>query len=329
MAVSINDIKKLRELTGAGLSDCKKALEETNCDFEKAMEEIRKKGKAVAAKREARDAAEGTVVAQANGGYAALIAFKCETDFVASNERFTNLAKKILGIAMEQKPATIADLLATKTDEGTLQDTIEALIAVTGEKMEIGAYETVQGASCVAYNHFNNKLSAIVAFNQEVDATVGKNIASQVAAMNPVAVNSDEVPQEVKDRELAIAVEKSKEEQVAKAIDAALKKAGINPTHVDSEDHIESNTAKGWITPEQAAQAREIKATVGAEKAASLNMTMIENIAKGRLNKFFKDNCLVEQEFVLDAKMTVKQYMDQASKGLTATAFKRVNLNQD
>ena len=330
MAVSINDIKKLREITGAGLSDWKKALEETNCDFEKAMEEIRKKGKAVAAKREARDAAEGTVVAAANGGYAALIALKCETDFVATNERFTTLAKKVLDIAMNEKPATIADLLASKTAEGTLQDTIEALIAVTGEKMEIGAYETVNGASAVAYNHFNNKLSAIVAFNQEgVDATVAKNVASQVAAMNPVAVNQDEVSQETKDREFAIAVDKSKEEQVNKAVDAALKKAGINPTHVDSEDHIESNTAKGWITPEQAAQAREIRAKVSAEKAASLNEQMIMNIAKGRLNKFFKESCLVEQEFVLDEKMTVQQYMDSQSKGLTATAFKRVNLNQD
>ena len=330
MAVSIADIKKLRELTGAGMSDCKKALETTNCDFDAAVEEIRKKGQAVAAKREAREAAQGTVVAAAKDGFGAVVALKCETDFVATNDRFVALANKILDLVMANKPATIDEVLALPTEDGTVKDSIVAQSGVTGEKMELGAVETITGETVVAYNHFNHMLSTVVAFNQaDVDAAVAKNIALQVAAMNPVAVDEASVPQSVKDDELKVAIEKTKEEQVAKAVEAALKKAGINPAHVDSEDHIESNMGKGWITAEQAEQARKIKAEVGAEKAANLPEQMVQNIAQGRLKKFFKDSCLMEQEFVQDAKITVKEYLSQASKGLVATGFKRVNLNQD
>ena len=151
----------------------------------------------------------------------------------------------------------------------------------------------------------------------------------QVAAMKPIALDEKSVPQAVVDEEYNVAVEKSKQEQIQKAVEAALKKAGINPAHVDSEDHMESNMTKGWITAEDVAKAKEIIATVSAEKAASLNMNMIENIAKGRVNKFYKESCLLNQEFIQDAKMTVKQYLQSVDKDLTVVAFKRFTLQAD
>jgi len=146
--------------------------------------------------------------------------------------------------------------------------------------------------------------------------------------MSPVAISEADCPKEVVDTEYKVAIEKTKEEQVQKAVDAALKKAGINPAHVDSEDHIESNTAKGWITPEQAAQAREIIKTVSAEKAANLPAQMIENIAKGRLAKFFKENTLEAQEYQMgDGKQTVKEAIAAVDKDAKVVVFKKFNLN--
>lgn len=145
--------------------------------------------------------------------------------------------------------------------------------------------------------------------------------------MNPVAVNKEAVPQNVIDEELKVAVEKTKEELVKKAVDAALSKAGINPAHVDSEDHIQSNTAKGWLTPEQADQAREIIRTVSAEKAANLQEAMVNNIANGRLNKFFKENTLEEQEYQMgDGKTSVKAAIAAVDKDAKVTVFKRISL---
>ena len=154
----------------------------------------------------------------------------------------------------------------------------------------------------------------------------GHAIAMQVAAMKPVALNQESVPQSVIDEEIRVAVEKTKQEQVQKAVEAALKKAGINPAHVDSEDHMESNMGKGWITAEQVAQAKEIIATVSAEKAANLPEAMIQNIAKGRLNKFFKESCLLNQEFIQDSKLSVSDYLKAADKELTVVDFKRFTL---
>jgi elongation factor Ts len=151
----------------------------------------------------------------------------------------------------------------------------------------------------------------------------------QVASMNPVAVSRDAVPQSVKDSEYNVAVDKSKEEQIKKAVEAALKKAGINPNLVDSEDHIESNIAKGWLTQDEAEKARVIAKDAAAAKAANMPEQMIQNIAQGRLNKFFKESCLLEQEFVKDAELTIGAYLEKASKGLVVTEFKRVNLNED
>ena len=126
-----------------------------------------------------------------------------------------------------------------------------------------------------------------------------------------------------------MAIEKTKAEQVRKAAEGALKKAGLNPNHFDSEDHIESNISKGWITEEEAAKGREIMKAAAEAKAANLPEQMVNNIAQGRLNKFFKENCLMEQEFVQDGELTVGQYLEKVQKGLVAVAFKRVNLNQD
>ena len=169
-----------------------------------------------------------------------------------------------------------------------------------------------------------------MAFNLEgVDPQVGREVAMQIASMNPVAVDRDAVAEEVKRTELEVAIEKTKAEQVRKAAEGALKKAGLNPNHFDSEDHIESNISKGWITEEEAAKGREIMKAAAEAKAANLPEQMVNNIAQGRLNKFFKENCLMEQEFVQDGELTVGQYLEKVQKGLVAVAFKRVNLNQD
>ena len=173
-------------------------------------------------------------------------------------------------------------------------------------------------------------LCTLVAFNKALeDATVGKNIAMQIASASPVAIDETSVPQEVKDSELRVAIEKTKEEQIAKAVEAAIRKTGVNPAHVDSEDHIESNMAKGWITAEQAAMVREIKEKVAAEKAANMPEQMIQNIAQGRLKKFFKENCLLEQEFIWDKNQTVAQYLHSVDKELTVVAFKRFTLRAE
>ncbi len=324
------EITKLRNLTSAGLMDCKKALAETNGDIEAAVEILRKKGQAVAAKREDREASEGCVLAKNDGTFAAVVALNCETDFVAKNAGFIGLATKILDAAMANKPANIDELKAIVLDGQTIADLIVEESGKTGEKMELGAYEFVNAPSTTSYIHQGNKLATIVGFNNEgVDYQVGRDVAMQVASMNPIAVDRDSVPQSVKDSEYNVAVEKTKEEQVKKAVEAALKKAGINPNLVDSEAHIESNIAKGWLTEEEADKARVIAKETAEAKAANLPEQMINNIAQGRLNKFFKESCLLEQEFVKDATMTIAQYLDGVQKGLVAVEFKRVNLNQD
>lgn len=330
MAVTMAEITKLRHLTSAGLMDCKKALAETNGDIEAAVEILRKKGQAVAAKREDREASEGCVLAKNEGDFAAVVALKCETDFVAKNAGFVELTNKILDAAMANRPASADELKAVVLDGQTIADLIVEESGKTGEKMELGAYEFIKAPSTTSYNHLGNKLATIVGFNLEgVDYQVGRDVAMQVASMNPVAVDRDAVPQSVKDSEYNVAVDKTKEEQVKKAVEAALKKAGINPNLVDSEAHIESNIAKGWLTEEEADKARKIAKETAEAKAANLPEQMIQNIAQGRLNKFFKESCLVEQEFVKDATMTIGQYLDKAQKGLVAVEFKRVNLNQD
>ena len=330
MAVTMAEITKLRNLTSAGLMDCKKALAETDGDIEAAVEILRKKGQAVAAKREDRQAAEGCVLSKNEGNYAAVVALNCETDFVAKNAGFVALTTKILDAAVANKVKSLDELKAIQLDGRTIADLIVEEVGKTGEKMEIGAFEYIEAPSTTSYNHQGNKLATICGFNLEgVDYQVGRDVAMQVASMNPVSVDRNAVPDSIIESEKAVAVEKTKQEQVQKAVNAALSKAGINPAHVDSEAHIESNMSKGWITTEQAEQARKIIAEVSEQKAANLPEQMIENIVKGRINKYYKENCLVEQEFIKDGNLTVGQYLEQSAKGLTCISFKRVNLNQD
>ena len=215
--------------------------------------------------------------------------------------------------------------------EGTVQDAVVARSGITGEKMELDGYQTIEAAAIATYNHMNrNGLCTMVALSKAVeDETVGKNVAMQIASAAPVAVDESGVPQEVKDNEYNVAVEKTKEEQVHKAVEAALRKAGINPAHVDSEDHMESNMGKGWITAEDVARAKEIIATVSAEKAANLPEAMVQNIAKGRLNKFLKENCLLSQEYIWDKNQTVEQYLKSVDKDLTVLGFKRFTLRAE
>lgn len=324
------EITKLRHLTSAGLMDCKKALAETDGDIEKAVEILRKKGQAVAAKREDRNAAEGCVLSKNEGTFAAIVALNCETDFVAKNATFVALTQQLLDLAVANKVKSLDELKALTVDGRTVADLVTEESGKTGEKTEISAYEWLEAPSTTSYNHLGNKLATIAGFNLEgVDYQVGRDVAMQIASMNPVAVDQASVPQAVKNSEYNVAVEKTKQEQVKKAVEAAQKKAGINPNLVDSPDHIESNINKGWLTREEADKAIEIAEKVGAEKAANLPEQMIKNIAQGRLNKFYKENCLMEQEFIKDGDLTIGKYLEQSQKGLTVVEFKRVNLNAD
>lgn len=298
MAISIDDIKKLRAMTGAGLADVKKALTEADGDFDKAKDILRERGLAIAAKRSDRETSNGCVLVKAVDGFAAMLALKCETDFVANGKDFIQLTEDILDAAIAAKCKTLDEVKTLKLANGDDAATaVQHRSGITGEKMELDGYDYLEGTNISIYDHMGKHTLATMVQLSGANEEAGHKVAMQVAAMKPVALDESSVPQSVKDEEFKVAVEKTKEEMVSKAVDAALKKAGINPAHVDSEDHIESNTKKGWLTEEDAAKAREIKKTVGEEKAASLNEQMIQNIAQGRLNKFFKESCLVDQEF--------------------------------
>ena len=321
---------KLRKMTSAGMMDCKKALEEAEGDFDKAVGIIREKGKLVAAKRADRETSEGAVKARVAGNKAILVCLGCETDFVSRNSDFQNLANAIADVAIANCPADLDGLKACKMADGyTVEEAVEAQTGKTGEKHVLAYYAIVEAPFVVEYIHtLNGKLGALVGFNKEVPAELAKGIVMQVASMNPVAISPEDCPAEVIENEKKIAIEKTKEEQVQKAVDAALKKAGINPAHVDSEDHIESNTAKGWLTPEQADKAREIIKTVSAEKAANLPAQRVENIANGRVQKFLKENTLTEQEYQMaDDKSTVAQALAAFDKDVKIVATKRFSLN--
>jgi elongation factor Ts len=203
MAVTMAEIQHLRKMTGAGMMDCKNALNEANGDFDKAMEIIRKKGQAVAAKREDREASEGCVLAATSGDFAAVVALQCETDFVAKNEEFVALTQQILDAAIEHKPETLEQLLAIELPNGTVSQLITDKIGATGEKMQLGFYEHLTAPFVMSYIHMGNKLATIVGFNQpNVDEHVAKDVAMQVAAMNPISVTADSIPAEIKNWKL-------------------------------------------------------------------------------------------------------------------------------
>lgn len=274
MAVTMADITHLRKMTGAGMMDCKNALTEAEGDFDKAIEIIRKKGQAVAAKRSDREASEGCVIAKSAGEFAAVIALKCETDFVAKNADFVALTNEILDLAIANKCATIEDVKALPMGKGTVADAVTDRSGITGEKMELDGYGVVEGLSTAIYIHPGNRLATAVSFNLAgVDAQVSHEVAMQIAAMNPIAVNQEGVPADVLAREKEIAADKARQEG----------------------------------KPEN----------------------LIERIAEGRISKFYKEVCLLEQEYVKDPKISVAQFLKNTNKDLTVVNFKRFTLNAD
>lgn len=330
MAISIADVQKLRKMTGAGLADCKKALEQTEGNIEKAIEIIREKGQAIAAKRSDRETANGCVLVKVVKGFAAIIALKCETDFVANGKDYVKLTQDILDAAVEAKAKTIEEVKALKLADGsTVEAAVVARSGITGEKMELDGYKFLEGDNIYEYNHMSkNTLCTMVQLNKPAEEQ-GHALTMQVAAMNPVALDEASVPQSVKDSELKIAIEKTKEEQVAKAVEQALRKVGFNLYIAENEDHIAEGISKGDITEEQANEIRNIKKTVAEEKAANLPEQMIQNIAKGRMAKFFKESCLLNQEFIQDSKQTIAQYIKAADKDLQVVDFKRFTLSAE
>jgi len=268
--ITAADVNALRKQTGAGMMDCKKALVEADGDMSNAVDILRKKGQKVAANRADRDALEGVVIADSDGQFGALISLNCETDFVAKNDSFINLAQSFLNVAMSNKPADINALKACLVDGMTIEEKITEQTGVIGEKLDLSSYEVVKASQVAAYIHSGNRLATLVGLTDSVDEQVGKNVAMQVAAMNPVAVNKDSVSQETIDKELEVAKDLARQEG----------------------------------KPEE----------------------MLEKIALGRLNKFFKENTLLEQEYIKESKTSVSQYLSKVSKDLTVTEFKRVGL---
>ena len=329
MAVGMEDIKKLRAMTGAGLGDCKKALTEANGSIEGAIELIRQRGQAVAAKRSDRDAAECCVLCKSVDGFSAIIALKCETDFVAKNEDFIKLAQEILDLAVANKCKTVEEVSALPMGEHTVADAVVARSGITGEKMELDGYNFIEGDNVSVYDHMGRHMLCTMVQTNKPAEEAAHNVAMQVAAMNPVALDEASVPENVKAEELKVAIEKTKEEQVKKAVDAAIKKAGFNAYIAENEEHIEEGIMKGNITAEQAEEIRQLKKTVAEEKAANLPEQMIQNIANGRMAKFFKESCLLNQEYIQDSKMSVSEYLKSFDKELTVVAYSRFTLRAE
>ena len=340
MAISASMVKELREKTGAGMMDCKKALTNTDGDMDKAVEWLRENGLAKAEKKAGRIAAEGIVKTNISedGKKAAIVEVNSETDFVAKNEKFQDFVAAVADQVNASSAADIDAFLAEPwagDSSKTVKEELASMVATIGENMNIRRFEkvTCDNGIVVDYIHAGGKIGVLIA--AETDNTGAevveclKNVAMQIAAMNPIAIDEDGVSEEVKQKEIEVAIEKTKAEQVQKAVEAALKKANINPAHVDSEDHMESNMAKGWITAEDVAKAKEIIATVSAEKAAHLPEQMIQNIAKGRLAKFLKEVCLLNQEDIMDAKKTVREVLAAADPELKIVDFKRFTLKAE
>lgn len=272
--ISASDVNKLRQQTGAGMMDCKKALVESNGDFDAAIDYLRKKGAKVAASRQDRDSNEGVIIAKAaaDGKSGIVVEVNCETDFVAKNTDFVAFAEKIADLAVQSQPASVEELKELELDGKKVADALIEQTGVIGEKIEVSKYEAISAEKVVAYIHGNFRLGVLVGLSADADAAeeAGKDVAMQIAAMNPIAIDKDGVNQETVDREIAIA----KEQIIAEGKPAE----------------------------------------------------MAEKIAQGKLNKFFKDTTLLNQEFVKDSSKNIAQFLDSVSKGLTVTAFKRVQL---
>ncbi len=272
--VKTADIVKLRKLTGAGMMDCKNALAESDGDIEKAIELIRERGKAIANKRSDREAGEGAALAKTNasGTVGAIVVLNCETDFVAKNQNFVGLTEKILAKAIEAEPADLAALKELTVDGRKIEDLVLDQSGVTGEKFELSYYEMIRAGKVVAYIHPGNKLATVVGFNKGgFEDQVGKDVAMQIAAMSPVAVDVDDVPEKIKKQELEIGREQARLEG----------------------------------KPEN----------------------MLDKIAEGKLQKFYKESTLMNQEFIKDSKLNIKQYLQSVDKELKVTEFKRISLS--
>ncbi|MBO7645789.1 MAG: elongation factor Ts [Prevotella sp.] len=328
MAITMESIKTLRAMTGAGLADVKKALTEADGDMDRAKEILRERGQAIAAKRSDRETANGCVLTKSENGFSAIIALKCETDFVANGADYIKLTQEILDAAVAAKAKSIDEINnLTLADGQTVAAAVTERSGVTGEKMELDGYYYLEGENVSVYNHMKkNTLCTMVQTNKPAEEQAHV-VAMQVAAMKPVALSEADVDPKIIEEEKKVAAEKTKQEQVQKAIDNALKKAGINPAHVDSEDHMESNMAKGWITAEDVAKAKEIIASVPA--TVNIPEQMLAGIVNGRVKKFYKESCLLNQEFIQDSKMSVADYLKSADKELTVVAFKRFSLQAD
>ena len=272
MGVSIQDIAKLRKLTAAGMMDVKKALEEAAGDFEKAIELLRKRGQALAAKRSDREAEEGCILAAHEGGYAVAIEIKCETDFVAKNEDFIALAKSVLDVAKSKPEITKDALLVTPLADGrTVQEHITERSGVTGEKMELGYYEFVKGAAAISYIHPGNRLATIVAFNEAVDAQVARDVAMQIAAMNPAGITEDDVPAEIKERELSIARDKAREAGKPENIIEHIAEGALKKYYKENTLLEQAFVKDNKVNIQQYLQAQSKTLTVTAFKRASLS----------------------------------------------------------
>jgi len=273
MAVTMADITHLRKMTGAGMMDCKNALNEADNDYDKAVEIIRKKGQAVAAKREDREASEGCCIAGTKGNFAAIVALKCETDFVAKNADFIALTRSILDAALENKPENVEELNALTIKGVSIAQLVVERIGITGEKMEIGAYEHLLAPTTVAYIHPGNKLSTIVGLNQaNVDVQVAKDVAMQVAAMNPVAISKGGVSQEIINRELKIAREKAQEQGKPEAILDKIAEGALVKYFQENTLLAQAFIKDAKITVEQYLQKQNKELTVVDFKRVTLNV---------------------------------------------------------
>ena len=276
VAISAADVNNLRKKTGGGMMDCKKALTEANGDFEKAIEILRKKGQKIAANRSDREASEGVILANttADNKVGTVLTLNCETDFVAKNEDFISLATKISNIATSTLPNSVEELMALPYDSTLkISEVLLDYIGKIGEKIEISKYDVVRAEYVCGYTHPGNRIASIVGLNKagEKSASIAKDVAMQIAAMNPIALDKDDVSKDTIEKEIEIGKEQARTEG----------------------------------KPEE----------------------MLEKIALGKLNKFYNEATLLNQEFIKDNKKTVRQYVTESDKELTITGFKRQSLS--
>jgi elongation factor Ts len=270
--ITASEVNKLRQSTGAGMMDCKKALVEAEGDFDKAVEVLRKKGQKVAANRADRESSEGAVLAKVNGNntVGVVVSLNCETDFVAKNDAYLELAEGLSDLALDYD--SLEAFLAADYNGMSVADKLTEQTGVIGEKIEIGGFKRLEAPFVGAYIHAGNKIATLVGLSAAVDqaSEVAKNVAMQAAAMNPIALNEEGVDASVIEKEIEIAKDQLRQEGKPEA--------------------------------------------------------MLDNIAKGKIQRFFKDNTLINQDYIKDSKMSVNQYVKSVDKALEVTAFARVAL---